>query len=376
MPNEIQEKIKEIFKQIKSCAIILPEDAKEEVFLLSHALKLALEDAQKKVISLPEAENSLILKSHKEKWQAILDEKDIKEIETQFKTIIKIPKKDVSIKELAYNENEDFFSLVLTTNSALNKETAIFEKALPEPEAAICFFDDHQKLNDFKPFLTLPQKDKLMFLNSKSSLQNSDDADRKKTLTEKVINLTELLDTGFSQNILNLIFAALTIETNNFYDFAGKEIFSAANFLLGKGAEAKKINEILQRQKTNSAVQFMGRFMARTYFDEQLNVSWSFIPKKDFDKTGADPSPQNMMSVEREIEKSIKSAKTYVICWQLNLEIFSIIKSSSRLLEDLSIKFDASLNNDHLLLRHFKNFSEAEIKIKEALVELNANTSI
>lgn len=376
--------IKEQLNGVKFYALLAEENLKEEVFLLRRAFELGLKNSEISVISLPKNKESEFLSSYEEKWRPFLEDIDEPKTEKQSKTIIKIPKKEFVVKELSYNEEEDFFALVITSqNGPLKKEITIFEETLPEPDAVLCFFKDRQKMENFKSAIKFPEEKNILIfddLNENLAAETSLPPPRK-IYTEKMINLFQILSFDFSPSVLNLLFGALVVETNNFKDYSNKEIFSLANFLLGRGADAKTLKNILENGKTNDFIRLTGRAAARSHYEEQNEVSWSFLAKKDFEKTNHSPSLEVILRVIKEAEKLIKSAKIFVLCWQAQLEnssltgqkeeaVFGLIKSGEKfLLSDLAEKLNLQLQSDYLLAGPFQNFSEAEIKIKEAMAD-------
>ena len=355
--NDIQEKIKKILGEAKSCALLTEQNPNEEPFLLKNVFGAGLESLGISAISLPEiggGQNA----DFKKKWRPLLENRETATPEFQTKTIIKIPKKILAIKELSYNEDENFFSLVITPkNGRLTKDVAIFEEALPEPEAIFCFFEEKEKLDNFKNLIISPAKENIFFL-----------VPGENSLTEKIAGLFQFLNINFSPFILNTLFSALIIETNNFKDYSNKEIFSLANFLLSRGANGNLIKEVAEKEKTNSFIQLFGRMLARTYYDEALNVSWSFLGKRDFEKTKTEPNSNFILKIVKEMEAFGKCSEISVCCFQKENGVFAFLKALEKsLLLNLAQKLNTSLQSDYIIAGPFKNFSEAEIKIKEIL---------
>lgn len=357
MPNDNQDKIKAVIEKLKIAAILFEPNASEEIFLLKNALETGLKSLGKEIIFFPD-DLEISKSGYKEKWQTLLENSGAATAETQTKTIIKIPKKEISVKELSYNENGDFFSLVITSQKGrITKELAIFEEALPEPDMVFCFFGDSEKLENFKDKLKLPTNDKIIFF----------EPNEKNAATEKIVDLFKLLNADFSPALSGLLFASLIVETNNFQDYSNKDVFSLANFLLSREADANLIKEIMEKEKTNSFVRLLGRAGARTHYDENQNISWSFLAKNDFEKTGAEPSAGLILKISQELEKIKKPAKISVFCWQNN-GVFAFLKTLEKsLLLDLAQKLNTSLQSDYFIAGPFQNFSEAEMKIKEVI---------
>lgn len=361
------EKIAEVVNGSASCALILDQNPKEESFLLKTAMHLALKEKGMRVLSFPK-ENELV-KYYSEKWSPVLGNAIIKEEETDSKIYIKIPKKDLLIKELSYNEDEEHFSLIISPKQGrLVKEALIFEETLPEPDTLICFFNnDFKKLDYFKGNFKLPESPaNLIFMPL------SDDElfiqDKKKILTEKITDFLHGLEINFSPQIINLLFASLVLETNKFKYYLNKDVFSLANFLLGRGADAKLVMDILESQRTDSFVQILGRAAARTHYDEKYNALWTFLQSADFEKTNNVPSLNLVLKIMKDLESIAKSARVYSFFWQKESEIWIVLKSGDKdYLSKISKKLELEFKSDYLVIGPFENFSEAEMKAREAL---------
>lgn len=360
--EEYHQKTMELLSGAKSCALILEQNPKEEVFLLHTAISAALKDFGIYILSLPE-ENDAI-KFYKEKWSAILKEIPERVQEKEQKTVIKIPKKDFLIKELSYDENDDFFSLVITPKQGkFVKEDVVFEDALPEPDAVLCFAGSEKILETAVGKIKIPE-------NHENIILLFDGTDGSKILTEKITDLLKLLQIDFSVPVLNLLFASLVLETGGFKNFVSGTVFSLANFLLSRGADPYAAYDILDNERTDSFTQITGRAAARSHYDENLEAMFVFLQETDFEKTNNSPSLNLILKIIRELEYIAKLPRIYAFFWQKKDGIFTVLKSEdNNYLLELSNVFQSSLESDYFLLGPYKNFSEAELKIREAFVQ-------
>lgn len=362
--DKTPEKTIEMLTNAKSCALILDQNPKEECFLLKNALKLALNELN--IVSFSYPENNDTLKYYSEKWSPILKDLVVEQ-EEKPKAILKIPKKDILIKELSYNESDDFFSLIITPKQGrVIKESLILEETFPKPDVFLCFFEDMKKFGFLKNEIEFPESGEnvVMF----TSREEADLGGVKKTLTERITDLIQLLQVNFSPLIADLLFASLILETNKFKYYLSKDIFSLANFLVSRGANSKQISEILESQRTDSFVQLLGRAAARTHYDDKLNAMWTFVQTADFEKTGNSPSLNLILKLTKELEGIVKSAKVYAFFWQKSNEIWIVLKSFDEVyLSKVSNILDLIPNSDYLIIGPYENFSEAELKVRETL---------
>lgn len=361
--EENNQKIMELLNGAKSCALILEQNPKEEAFLLHLAFTVALKGFGIYVLSFPE-ENDAV-KLYKEKWKNVLKEIPDYPQEKEQKTVIKIPKKDFLIKELSYDENEEFFSLVITPKQGkFIKEDVVFEDALPEPDVVLCFTDNKKILETISSKIKISESRENVILLY-AELDNS------KIFTEKIADLLQLLQVDFSIPILNLLFASLVLETVGFKNFVSGTVFSLANFLLSRGADVKLVQEILDSGRTDSFTQIVGRAAARSHYDENLEAMFVFLQDTDFEKTNNSPSLNLILKIIRELEHIVKLPKIYAFFWQKGNEIFTVLKSeNNNYLSKLSNIFNSPLQSDYLSVGPYKNFSEAELKVREALVQI------
>ena len=355
------ERIKNLINETKSLAIVAEENCEENVFLLKNAMEAAFHETNIKTISLPKNENL----HYFEKWSDILPKEKADENRLVAKTLLKIPKGAFSIKELSYEEDENFFSLIITPKNGesgrLTKEIAIFEEAIPEVETALCFFENARILERFKNSFKMPPPEKIVFLTN-----------HQKTLTETAFNLIKFPNEFVPQEQATLFLASLISETKNFNRQAGRNSFALAETLLKNSADQKTIKKIMDRQKTNSFNQLFGRALARSFYEEHLDLFWAFLSQKDFQKTNTTPGRGLSIQILEELQKIASLPQTYIILWQDEgmrgeNSISGIVKSYNKTaLLELNNSFN-SITGSMLEVGPFDNFSEAEIKLRSML---------
>lgn len=350
--------IKDIVDQSKSFAILLQENSEEHQFLLKEALAVAISAKSYPVMSVfkqPEEQLNL--------WLPLTaDLPENKELPR--KTSINLPKEKYNIKEVSYQEKDNNLSLIITSDSSvLKNEDITLETLLPEPEMVFCLFENPSKTNLFQKHLTLPPEEKIIFLTSD-----------KKTLVEKVAKIIKMFDNaGLEKKEINsLLFASLLLETDNFSKNVGAETLALASELIKKGTQEEIINEIKNKEKELPFVQLLGRILARTYIDEILNISWSFLNQRDFQKTNS--AHTSFWPVYRQFKK-IKSLLPkqglHILLWQSSIGIEALILlgdgGSEEYFDLVSGKLDTSHQNHFLKIGPFENFSQAEIFIRGKL---------
>ncbi len=229
--SEALEKIQVIFKESRIFTLLSKSAGEDYKLLAKEALKIALLEKKFGVFSLPE------IPEFQKKWAPALSKE-----ESAFspqKTSIRIPKNQYKVKELSYEEDEDFFSLVMTSeNGELNKNSIIIEPVLAKADAVFCFFDPHDAkiLQQTETKIILPPKEKIIFLTS-----------GEKTLAEKIFQIIKTVFPDFilSSKIATLLFAALITETNNFVRPVSQEVLHFGSELLSAGADKELVKNIL-----------------------------------------------------------------------------------------------------------------------------------
>ena len=302
--------------------------------------------------------------NYRENWSSILNLKNDPELLQ--KTSIKLPKEKYNIKEVAYKEDKKHLSLIVTSiDNGLIKEDISLEKLLPEVEAVFCFFENHSKLEKFKDKLTLPDHEKIIFITP-----------NKKTLTEKIFDIAKMLDIDTSANteLATILFATLIIETGNFSEKISKKTLSLGSLLLENGAEKKIISQILEKEKSPFSTQLLGRLLARTYVDETLGVSWSFLNNKDFQKTNnTSITPSFLYKLLKKAKILIRRQNLYILIWQSLTDIKVLVTThddkNENYLIPIAAKMQTELQSRFFVAGPFENFSKAEIELRKAIKE-------
>lgn len=354
--NNNLNKIKTIIENSGSFAILLDKKPEEYEFLAAEALKQALNIKNRPVLILPPDAGRF-----KEKWGAILQSEKI--VPFPQKTTIKLPKKTCEIEKISYKEEDGYLSFIITSgnNGILSKEDISLEKSVPEAESVFCFFEKREGIKKFENSIVLPSNEKMIFITPNN-----------KTLTEKCFNIIKFLDENIlnDKNISSLLFASLIIETENFAETTEPTLRLGA-FLAERGERQEKVMEILKKEKDPSFAQILGRVLARTYVDNLLGVSWSFLNYKDFQKTNnIPPSPLFLYGLLKKVRLFINQ-NLYILIWQsVNGIMATVTASKDKNREYLSLfaeKMQANLESRFFTIGPFENFSQAEINIRKAI---------
>ncbi|MEW5907877.1 MAG: hypothetical protein AB1643_01710 [Patescibacteria group bacterium] len=359
MNESWKEKIQEVLLPSRSIALILNENFEEHEFLLREALKTALRSKNYFTYSIPEDDKIL-----SEKWSAIIPRLD--NIQPSHTASILIPKDKFNIKEVFYENNDNFFVLnIKTENNKLSPEDIVF-RSKPISIDAVLYLGDLEtnRLEAPQNKILLPPKEKILSITHQN-----------KTLIENVKEIISIIDGGLlsSNNIATILFAALVLETKNFTSYLSEQTMELAGILLRLGADKKAISEILEKEKTDTFAQLLGRSLARTRINQNLSSAWTFLSKEDFEKTGFDNQDFKLLyKILLKIRDFLPSQSFYFLLWQKNDEVFSLATSEYNTIEIL-VSLAENLNCDFygrfFVCGPFKNFSESELKLRELLKE-------
>ena len=128
-----EEKIRRIFANAKSFAVVSGDEATEETLLAKEALVEAIRNAGMSVRLYPERQ-----KNFAEKWLSILPAAS--NAPATFSTSILIPKNKIETQEISYTEDDRFVSInISAAKEEISKENIIF-KTLPAKVDAVFNF--------------------------------------------------------------------------------------------------------------------------------------------------------------------------------------------------------------------------------------------
>ncbi len=352
--NGASDAIKNLLEASPRVLVALEPGAGEAKFLASKALKEILRAAGKNVFLWPEPPRSF-----SEKFSAILTDEPSPELPQKIK--IKIPK-SIPLDELRYEDEGDSFCVIISPKENLEPGSIRIEKAPYEMDAAFLFVEEENDFEKTGAPVKNPPREKRVFLTRGP-----------KTFAEKVAEIKTALDpeTQISAASATALLASLFSETEYLRKASGPETFALAGSLISSGADKKAVDLILKRANTLKTAQLLGRALARTTIEEGLKTSWTFLTRKDFEKTGFLPSEENIASLAPEIRAAVTEQQNLILCFETPPGVAVFFESlDARTLNYVAGHFGLETKSPSLLIPPFKNFSEAENKIRQLLKEL------
>ena len=367
-----EEKIRKIFADGKSFAVVFKDNAAEETLLAKEALVEAIRNAGLSVHSYPERKENFA-----EKWRPILPSANNNHL--TFSTSILIPKNKIETKEISYTEDDRFVSInISAVKEEITKENVVFKTLPAKVDAVFCFSPSgRDQLNGELPEelskkIIIPEPENIITVSSSANGE---------TTASKVLNIIQIIESSGDVSVKkspipDLLLASLFAETDQFQKNMDEESLTLASSLIKLGADKEKIAGILS-DKSPSFARLLGRALARSYPNESLQSMWTFVADQDLEKTGNEPSVALFSKIMKKIKNLLEPRPIFVLIWQSKQEVWAMISVSSRperrdgqsLDEKLTASLSAKHENGALISGPYKNFSEAELKIQSALKE-------
>lgn len=338
------EKIQEIIEKAKSVALALKENPDESEILSREALRLFFQNNKLSVYLLPETPEDL-----KRKWSPILN--DFSNPPLFSEVLLRFPKSSLNIKEINYEEDPEFLTLkLLAEESKVEKDNIVFESKPTTIDSIIYLSSvEIEELPEFQEKISFPREEKIILITPED-----------KTLSEKIFEIIESIKTEIltnENNLFNLLLAALLLETNNFKKKVSESSLNLAHRLLSLGANKKLVDEIINKDFSLSFAQILGRTLSRTRPNQSLQSNWAFISSQDFEKAGVKNIGVFLIRrIAEEVKEIVPKQPIFVILWENGENMVQALITTER--------------NKERQAGPYKNFSEAEIKIRQILKEI------
>ena len=345
-----QETIKNIINSGNKVLVAGEPSVDEATMLSMLALKNIMDTSGKKVFLTPAPSEGI-----KAKFGKIFSYSDARELPQKIK--IKIPKNS-EIEELRYEEDENFLNVLISPKNKIEPADLVIEKSPYEIDAAFCFFDGEAGWKKTATSVAKPPGEKTIYISG-----------GERAVAGKINEIHEIINGSgpLPQNTATLLMASLICETDNFQRQNGA-VFALANTFLGAGADQKTIREIMLADKKIGLAQILGRALARTTSEENLKTSWTFLTKNDFDKTGLEPSKDNVLFLLRKVRSNIVPPLSSIVCYEDSGGVRSLIYHENKnVLANMASALGGAPESSYFLASGFKNFSEAENRIRQLL---------
>lgn len=352
MNAEMRDKIQPLLREARTVALIARAPVEEAVFLARETLRGRLNERGIFVYLFPESPAA-----YEKKWSGVRAPSGPT---PPRKAALRIAKKNCAVQELRYEEREDDFSIIVTPKTGtVKKDDITIEPLLPDIDAAIAFSGEERVIALAGGSLALPGRDRIIVI-----------APDERTITEKTHELAVVIGPeALGKRDASGLFAALLLETKNFSQHISETALALGSALLASGADNAYIFRTLARSP--SFIQLVGRALARTVSDETLGSAMAFVTAKDMEKTGHAPDPELARALLDEAALRLRPERFAVLFWQDNRSVNVLAHSPNPVLRDsFARRLGAVSDGSHVSAGGFRNFSEAEIKIRGILRDI------
>lgn len=348
----VRDKIQPLLREARAVALIARAPVEEAVFLARETLRGRLSERGIFAYLFPESPAA-----YEKKWSSVCAPSGPT---PPRKAALRIAKKNCIVQELRYEEREDDFSIVVTPKTGVVKKDDIaVEPLLPDIDAVIAFSGEDRVIALAGGSLALPGRDRIVVITPDE-----------RTITEKAHELAVVIGPEtLGKRDASGLFAALLLETKNFSQHVSETALALGSALLASGADSAYVLRTLAHSP--NFLQLVGRALARTIFDETLGSAMTFVTAKDIEKTKHAPDPELARALLDEAVLRLRPERFAVLFWQDDQSVNVLAQASNPALRDsLAQRLGAVSNGLHVIAGGFRNFSEAEIKIRGVLRDI------
>lgn len=149
-----------------------------------------------------------------------------------------------------------------------------------------------------------------------------------------------------------------------------KEYLSFFSELAELNIDREKLQKAKEILLGKNFWKLFGRALARSHYEDEFGVFWSFLTKNDFEKT--DQSSRSVLHILNHIKILRAENKFISMLWEEEpKKINAVISAENPLkLESLALEFSAAPASSYFFVNGFGNFSEAEIQIRNAIKKI------
>lgn len=347
-------KFKEIVARSQTFAVSAGETSDISKILAAATLNTALQKLGKKsgfaYSAVPDEIKKFVSIISGEKFGGALRQKE--------NIIIKFDAKALPAKELRYEKDGDFIKIVLeseTSASAQNGEAELDISKIQIEKSAVpvdlLLLVDPKEAEIDKILASAPHKEVIKI------------SSRDKSAFIKIMEIIKTLYGEIPENFREALWFLIE-EEEKINPAPTKEGFSALRELWESGIDREKILRAREEIFTTPFNKLLGRALARSHYEKELSTLWSFLPKSDFLKIGAEES--SLLNVLNKLRALNPQSKFCALLWGSEEKKVSALLASadSQKLGELASFFATSPASSYFSTAPFDSFSEAEIKIR------------
>ena len=341
--NEALAKFKETLNSGKTVAIRTGNTRDITKILASHILHSAFLDLGKK-----SNVDCGTIGEPTQNFLAVLFGKNHKKSEALEQTLIKIDTAQIPVSELKYEKEGTILKIILTSPESFDSKKISVEKE-KIPADLLLLVDPEEKQLE-KILAETPHKE-VIKITSKD-----------KDISVKIFEIISTLEKELFKNLKEAFW--MLLEGGN--EFSRDRIL-AKKEILEMNPDISKITASKEALKTKWFWKLLGRALQRSEVEKDLGTLWTFVTPKDFAKTNQNESA--ILQLFGEIRKLRRGENFLAILWNEEKEnVKAIVGGEDGLkLKNLATQMGSVLSSSYFFAEGFKNFSEAEIKIRSEI---------
>lgn len=273
-------------------------------------------------------------------------EDGLENFEKEENILIKFDTEKLPVSELRYEKDGQFVKIILKSGRAAPdlREVLVEKESLP---ADLLMLMDTPEVEIERALKENPHKE-VVRLGTKD-----------KNLSLKI------------EEILGAFFEEIPAELKEVvWFFANYE--KRADWNVSVGLREEKILQAKEALFGPGFWKLLGRALARSHFEKEIQTLWAFLPKSDFNKTGEGES--SVLKILNELRALRPESKIFALLWESASDASvgagpktinaAIASRDAALLKNLAALMSGAPASSYFIANGFSAFSEAEIKIR------------
>ena len=337
------QKFKETVMAASSIAVQTGSVADPSKILAAHLLhELFLSAGKKSVVRTPKVTDNI-----RAFIDTLLPSSGQNETEEE-NMLIKINTDHMPITELKYEKEGAILKIILRGKNTLDAKHLVIEKE-KAPVGLLVLLDPHDDEVDTL-LKTTPHAD-VVRLTSKT-----------KNLFYKVAGIIDAVAGEVSKEFVHALWVLARAEEKQVE--SSPELLAIKTRLLDIGVDREKIRAAEEALNGPNFWKLVGRALARSEFEKELGMVWTFLPHADLEKTRA--QSEHLFPLFTELRHLRPEGSFLALLYEKTPKSISAIIGGSNIdkTRELATLLGSSLASSYFVLEGFPTFSEIEIKIR------------
>lgn len=338
------QKFKEIVDSAKTIAVRTGKTADISKILSSYILHSAFLELGKQSSVDIEQTNDIIKNS-----LSILFGETKKNFEIPEHTLIKIDTEKIPVSELKYEKEGSILKIILESQINFDAQKIVVEKEKVPVDLLLLLDPEEKQIEEITK--NVPHKEIVKI------------TDKEKNISVKVFEILKNLDQELSKKFKEALW--ILLENENLFS---KNIAAAKKEILEMNPSILKISDFKEAAQKSGFWKLLGRALQRSEMEKESGTLWTFVTPEDFEKTSQNEN--SALQMLNEIKKIRMPQNFIAILWQKNKEegVKAILSGEENFkLRNLATQLGSAVSSSYFFAGPFKNFSEAEGKIRSEI---------